>query len=203
MKNKLHILSFDVPYPPDYGGVIDVFYKIRAFHELGVEINLHCFDYGRGKQPDLEKFCSSVKYYKRDMSKLKLLDTKPFIAATRLNNELLNNILDDNHPVLLEGLHLGAYINKIKEKNKKVFVRAHNIEHVYYKGLAKAEKSIVKKIFFYLESSKLKGFETNLSLADGVFSISLIEDAHFKTRYNNSFLVPAFHPSAKNNYQQF
>ena len=45
------------------------------------------------------------------MSKLKLLDTKPFIAATRLNNELLNNILDDNYPVLLEGLHLGAYIN--------------------------------------------------------------------------------------------
>ncbi len=26
----LHIISFDIPYPPNYGGVIDVFYKLKA-----------------------------------------------------------------------------------------------------------------------------------------------------------------------------
>ena len=35
---ELNIVSFDVPYPPDYGGVIDVFYKIKeliffSFHQ--------------------------------------------------------------------------------------------------------------------------------------------------------------------------
>ncbi len=26
----IHLISFDVPFPADYGGVIDVFYKIKA-----------------------------------------------------------------------------------------------------------------------------------------------------------------------------
>ena len=40
---KLHIISFDNPYPPVYGGVIDVFYKIKDLHAEGYEIYLHCF----------------------------------------------------------------------------------------------------------------------------------------------------------------
>ncbi len=62
----LHIVCFDVPYPADYGGVIDVFYRIKAFHELGIKIHLHCFEYGRGKQIELEQYCIEVKYYKRN-----------------------------------------------------------------------------------------------------------------------------------------
>ncbi len=41
----LHIISFDIPYPPNYGGVIDVYFKIRTLHELGIKIHLHCFEY--------------------------------------------------------------------------------------------------------------------------------------------------------------
>ena len=41
----LHIISFDIPYPPNYGGVIDVYYKIRTLHKLGIKIHLHCFEY--------------------------------------------------------------------------------------------------------------------------------------------------------------
>ena len=59
----LHIISFDVPYPPSYGGVIDVFYKIKAFYEAGIKIHLHCFEYGRGKAAELEGLCESVSYY--------------------------------------------------------------------------------------------------------------------------------------------
>ena len=36
---KLHIVSFDVPFPPNYGGVIDVFYKLIELKKLGVEIH--------------------------------------------------------------------------------------------------------------------------------------------------------------------
>jgi hypothetical protein len=54
-QKKLHIVSFDVPFPANYGGVIDVFYKIKYLHEQGVEIYLHCFDYGRGQKEILKK----------------------------------------------------------------------------------------------------------------------------------------------------
>jgi len=36
----LHIVSFDVPAPPSYGGVIDVYYKARALADLGVKVHL-------------------------------------------------------------------------------------------------------------------------------------------------------------------
>jgi hypothetical protein len=63
---SLHIVSFDIPYPPIYGGIIDVFYKIKALKELGVSIHLHTFIYGKEKQPELENYCEKVHYYKRD-----------------------------------------------------------------------------------------------------------------------------------------
>ena len=34
MQKKLHIISFDIPYPPTYGGVIDVFFKINQTYEF-------------------------------------------------------------------------------------------------------------------------------------------------------------------------
>ena len=30
---EIHIITFDIPYPANYGGVIDVFYKIKALKE--------------------------------------------------------------------------------------------------------------------------------------------------------------------------
>ena len=41
----LHVISFDVPVPANYGGVIDVYYKLKALHLQGVKIHLHCFEY--------------------------------------------------------------------------------------------------------------------------------------------------------------
>ena len=43
----LHVIAFDVPFPADYGGVIDIYYKIKAIHKEGVDIKLHIYNYGR------------------------------------------------------------------------------------------------------------------------------------------------------------
>ena len=62
----LNIVSFDIPYPANYGGVIDVFHKLRWLHKKGIEIHLHCFEYGRAHSQELEKICKTVHYYKRN-----------------------------------------------------------------------------------------------------------------------------------------
>ena len=46
---EIHIVTFDIPYPVNYGGVIDVFYKIKALKEAGIKIHLHCFYHKRKK----------------------------------------------------------------------------------------------------------------------------------------------------------
>ena len=45
MIKAVNIVSFNIPYPPNYGGVIDVFYKIKALSKEGYEVYLHTFIY--------------------------------------------------------------------------------------------------------------------------------------------------------------
>ena len=56
----LQIISFNIPYPPNYGGVIDVYYKLKALHSAGVKVHLHCFEYGREIPEDLNKLCFEI-----------------------------------------------------------------------------------------------------------------------------------------------
>ena len=159
----LHIVCLDVPYPVDYGGIFDLFYKIKALHEAGVNIHLHCFEYGRERQKELDHYCTSVTYYKRkniyDSFSLRL----PFIVSSRANPSLLKDLLEDNYPVLLEGIHCTYFLFSGDLKNKKVFVRLHNTEFEYYEGLAKAAKNIFRKLYFHHESNLLKKYEREIA----------------------------------------
>ncbi len=193
MERALNIISFDVPFPPNYGGVVDVFYKLKALHALGIKIHLHCFEYGRGEQSELKKYCESVTYYKRDQRKTKLFDKLPFVVSTRKNRTLLRNLQANNYPILIEGLHNGWYLKELQGTTRKIVMRTHNVEHDYYKGLAKVERSIFKKQFFNSEASKLKKFESILSDADVLLAISPNDFDHFESRYHNAKYIPAFH----------
>ncbi len=189
----IHIVSFDVPYPPNYGGVIDVFYRIVALHKLGFKITLHCFEYGRGKHDELNKFTEQVHYYPRSNRFFSLFGRKPYIVKSRSTEELFKNLKKNNYPILFEGLHSTYFIGE-EELNKRVkLVRTHNVEHDYY--LALASSSIGwKKIFFNREAKKLKQFEHELKNASALLAIQKHDVEHFKKWNNNVHLLPASLP---------
>jgi len=194
MSKKLHLVSFDVPYPPNYGGVIDVFYKIKALHSLGIKIYLHCFEYGKEEQPELDNYCKKVFYYPRNSFFKSYLSTTPFIVKTRENKTLIFNLKAIVAPVLFEGLHTTAALLSTTFPNQKIGVRAHNIEHNFYKGLAKSEENLFKKTFFYQEAEKLKKHEKILKKAAVIFTISPFEQSYFLSTYGKkSVYIPAFH----------
>ena len=126
INKQLHIISFDVPLPADYGGVIDVFNKIRHLHRLGIEIILHCFTYGRKENKELNDFCKEVYYYPRSTAILKTLSHEPYIVTTRKNTDLLQRLLADHHPILFEGLHTTHLLSHPLLKDRVKVVRAHN-----------------------------------------------------------------------------
>ena len=66
MEQYLNIIAFNIPWPANYGGIIDVYYKIKALKANGVKIILHCFEYERPHAPILETLCEKVYYYKRN-----------------------------------------------------------------------------------------------------------------------------------------
>ena len=193
MEKHLHIVSFDVPYPANYGGVIDVFYKVKALHEKGVKIHLHCFEYGRAEALSLESICEKVYYYKRSMSKSLLLNTLPFVVVTRASERLMENLLRDTYPILFEGLHSCFHLNDARLKGRVKIVRTHNIEHEYYKNLQKVEKSVFKKIYFKAEGKKLERFEKVLKNADAIAAISKEDAKNLAERYKSVHHISAFH----------
>ncbi len=190
-ENHLHIIAFDVPYPANYGGVIDVFYRVKALSEAGVKVHLHCFEYGRGEQEILKR-CHEVKYYKRDTSFVKQLSLTPFIVNSRKSEELVQDLLQDDYPILCEGLHTTAVLLDNRLKNRKIYVRAHNVEHDYYHALGESEKLCWKKLFYLAEAWKLRRYEPILRKTAGVFAISQKDADYFSTKYDKVTLVPGF-----------
>ena len=189
----MHIISFDVPYPANYGGVIDIFYKIKALHSQGIKIHLHCFEYGRAEARVLESLCEKVHYYKRNMGKKYLVNTLPFVVVTRSSEKLLENLLRDKNPILFEALHSCFHLNNAKLNDRVKIVRTHNIEQDYYKNLEKVEKSLFKKIYFGMEAKKLERFEKTLNKANHIAAISSADTANLSTRYKNVHHITAFH----------
>lgn len=193
----LHIVSFNVPFPANYGGVIDVYHRIRALASLGVDISLHTFTYGRPPAPRLEQLCRQVRYYRRNMSPLMLLTRRPFIVSSRDSNEMLSNILANPAPVLLEGLHCCALLQSLKAARypHKVLVRAHNVEHDYYSRLADAERNPLRRLYLRADARKLRRYESVLTLADTLFAVTEADAAHFRSiGCPNVILMPSSHP---------
>ena len=195
----LHIISFNIPFPANYGGVIDVFYKIKALQKQGVDIILHAFEYGRDKAPELEKYCTQVYYYHRSTNLSKQFSQFPFIVKTRNVKTLLQNLKKDNYPILFEGLHTCYFLNHPDLAKRKKYIRMHNVEWQYYGHLAKVESNILKKTYFKLESEKLRLFENKIKNVDGVLAISKMDEVYFKEKYAEVFThyIPAFHPNEK------
>ena len=117
---SLNIICFDVPFPADYGGAMEEFYKLKALSECGVKIYLHCFVYGkRQPQNELKKYCEQIYYYERKKSIADVFSNIPFIVKTRSNNELLQNLMSNDFPILFDGTHSTFYLNHPSLKNRK------------------------------------------------------------------------------------
>ena len=191
MSKALHIIAFDVPFPANYGGVIDVYYKIVALHKQGVKIHLHTHEYGRGNPKELDNFCESVTFYKRRKRLPDLLSKRPFIVESRINENLLENLKRDEFPILIEGLH-NCWLLEHTELRKRISVRTHNVEYQYYRQLA-SNTSGIKKLYFLSESRKLKKYESILRHAKTLFAISTQDVRHYRSLNPSVVLLNAFY----------
>lgn len=189
----LHIVSFNIPYPADYGGVIDIYFKIKALSQAGVRIILHCFEYGRLHSKELEDLCFKVYYYHRKHGIKYFFHSDPYIVVTRIANSMPKNLLGDSFPVLFEGLHTTGILLQCMEARKVTLVRTHNIEHDYYRGLARSTRNPIHKLFFHSEAGKLKRYEKILHHASHILSIARHELEYFRENFGEAKFIPAFH----------
>lgn len=193
MDTHLNIVSLDVPYPPDYGGVIDIFYKIKALHRIGVHIHLHCFAYGRPRQEALNQYCAEVHYYPRKTGTLSHLSTLPYIVRSRRDEALLANLRANDYSILFEGIHSAYYLLQSAFRNRSVLLRSHNIEHHYYRRLAARETKVLRKLYFYKEAFLLERLLSRISRNTPIAAISSPDTDYLRGRFSSTFWLPPFH----------
>lgn len=196
MDRHLHIVCLDAPWPADYGGAIDMFYRIEALYKAGIKIHLHYFSYNqRGNSDELTRYCDSIVAYKRKTGIKGISLGLPYIVASRKNDKLINSLNKDEHPVLLEGIHCTEIIPHLN-KNKKIIVRLHNDEKEYYRQLAASASNFFKKFYFKRESRLLGKYQQSLPQNCSYACISKKDVATFQNKYElkNVFFLPAFIP---------
>ncbi|MEM6764387.1 MAG: hypothetical protein AAF655_05670 [Bacteroidota bacterium] len=191
----LHVVSFDIPHPANYGGVIDVYYKLVALAAKGVKIHLHCFYEDREPSSALSIYCEEVYYYPRK-GKLSALPLKlPYIVNSRRSQELLKRLISMPYPILFEGLHTCYYLAHPDLSRRLKMVRMHNVEWDYYFQLSKRETRWARKQYLLLESQRLQEFEGVLTHAQDIFTISPADTAYFKENFQRATYLPPFHPN--------
>lgn len=172
-----------------------MYYKLKALHEEGVKIHLHCFEYGRNESQELNKICEEVHYYHRDHSVRDFTSLTPYIVKTRRSEQLVVNLMKDDAPILFEGLHTCYYLSDERLKDRLKLVRMHNVESDYYHDLGVTESKLARKFYFYTEAIKLRFFEKILSNADYVLAISPADYDQLKGKYKQVEYLPSFHPN--------
>lgn len=198
MEKQLHIICLNIPFPVDYGGVFDLYYKLPVLQQLGVKIHLHCFAYGRAEQAILNQYCASVHYYPRERGIKALSLTYPFIVKSRSNKQLLDRLAQDEHPILMEGVHCTFLLNDKRFANRQCFVRLHNVEHIYYRHLFTFTKSPFQKYFFLWESVLLKKYEKLIAQKATALCVSRKDAEEYeKLGCRKAVYLPLFLPNWK------
>lgn len=191
----LHVVSFDIPYPANYGGVIVIYNQIKALHAQGVKVILHCFQYGdREPQPQLAEYCTEVYYYKRSRSWWYQISFLPFIMRTRQSSTLLKRLRKDDYPILFEGMHTAGLVWHPRLRGRHKIVRMHNIEWQYYENLTRLTDDVLEKVYYFIESIKLQRIEPKVVLyADEILTLSTTDTAYYRDLKANTHYLPAFH----------
>lgn len=195
MSDHLHIVCLDAPAPPDYGGAIDMYYKIVALAQTGKKIILHYFDYkpGRGVQ-GLEPYCAAIHAYPRK-NFFSGPFSLPYIVRSRSNKELIGRLNADDHPILLEGLHTSGIIKYLKRPERAV-IRMHNEEAAYYGRLVPNEKNLLRRVYFGNEASALKRYYKQLprKVKMACLSNSDIDVLRNQYGFQDLHFIPCFVP---------
>lgn len=196
-EKHLHIIALNIPYPADYGGVYDLFYKLPALQQQNVIITLHCFTKDRTEQPELNKYCKAVYYYQRNTGRKGFSLRLPYIVSSRINETLAERLLQDDHPILMEGIHCSYLANDPRFKTRKIFIRLHNVENEYYYRLYSFSHHLRNTIFYWIEWKQLYRYEKNIAnLGNALWAVSKQDVEYYQRELNSTTIdyLPLFIP---------
>ncbi|MED5593611.1 glycosyltransferase [Janthinobacterium sp. P210006] len=190
-KNKsVLLICFDIPFPDNYGGVIDVWKRIVHLKKMGFTVHVISF-YLSEKRLQAFNESEEGKLVDRHFPiKSKLMPswkwiTYPLSMAIRFFSEkdarnLGSQLYSHYDYVIVEHtkllLSFFTMLQKFKISFGKKYLRMHNCEAEYYLSMAQAEKGIIRKLFYRIESLKYRHYEKKMLANQFVDEILFISD---------------------------
>ena len=82
MEKHINIIALNIPFPANYGGVIDIYYKLYTLSRCGFKIHLHFLEYGVSMLWN-DNLCEEAIYSegKRDSAPLFVASLQIYTAA--------------------------------------------------------------------------------------------------------------------------
>ncbi|MDR7073325.1 glycosyltransferase [Fictibacillus barbaricus] len=202
---KILFISTLLPCPQDNGG------KIKTFHTLKVLSKNHTIDFisfinNKDEQQfidQISEYCSNISLVEKIlikshskkiflMSFIKSLFSKyPYVVNKFYSRKMKNKItkLQENN------MYDVIYVDHLQMmRYKKLFdfpviLDQHNVESLIVKRHIQKEKSIVKKIFLYLEYIKLYRFEKKtINELDYIIALSDRDKNELQNMRNNNYI---------------
>ena len=192
------LFTHEFPYPLTNGGRIDIWNRIKVFKNLNHKVFLISWViYDDSKNPEniksvddlvdeLYLFPRKSNYLRQAtllIKKFIFLLIQPTVVTncmlshkTRL--KVLKQIKDFNPDIIfVDGIYSAKQAFLINKTVKiPIFVRSHNIEHLYIEKQKKHAYSIFEKLKLFGISANLKSYEKFvLGNATGFFDISLVD----------------------------
>lgn len=160
MLNNKKILQISpvFPYPPNFGGRVDVMYRLEYLNINGYSVDLLVVTNENPTKAQIEivrKHTHNLWILPRVTNILFILHPYPFQVISRLS--LKNIILSDEYDVvIMEGDYTFMSLLNKTLLYKKLYLRVHNNEHLYFRELANSTKNPLKYLYYSLESLKMK-----------------------------------------------
>ncbi|MGB3638053.1 MAG: glycosyltransferase [Rivularia sp. (in: cyanobacteria)] len=205
---KITLVCHDIPYPAIHGGRIDMWRRIKAFAQIGIELQLICwFDKipQREELAEIKKYVDSTYFipFKHDLCStgyrlLNLLRYPLEVTSRLVVGEKLNHLVSHvrafkPHLIWLDGIHGGDVASKLSHHfDIPIVTRCHNIEHLYYQRLFSSAIG-TSKVKRYLSVSHLETYEKSLLKDSLLFYDISAEDLNFWKSHgfrNGRYLPP-------------
>ncbi len=200
MKESLHILFIcnKSPWPPGEGGPIAMNNLITGLTDAGHKVkvlaaNTNKYSVNPEEIPEVYKEKTGIEFGYLDLSIkpvpafLNLFTGKSYHVERFISKDFEKRLIEilnkDKFDIIqIETLYMTPYLETIREHSKaKVFLRAHNIEHMIWQRITESTGNPLKKAYLQHLTKTLRKYELNsLGKYDGVIPISHVDTAFFR-----------------------
>mgnify|MGYP003444847667 FL=1 len=191
---KILQLCLRIPLPPYDGATIAMYNLAESLTAAGAEVKMlsfntkkHFMDINSIDAALLEKYKLETVFLDASVNAwdafANLFKPNESYNIVRFDSEAFHQKLKELLQsetfdfILFEGLFLSPYLQTVRTFSKaKCILRAHNVEWLIWKRLAKATKNPLKKAYLYFLSDRLKRYENKvINNFDAIIAISEID----------------------------